>query len=75
MTAIDRAPVNSKLLKTLGYHPESQTLAAEFGDGKLYHYADVSPEEYAALQAAESVGSHFLKHIVRGGKPHTRIDG
>ena len=63
---VDRKPVESKVLKTVGYDPASQTLELEFHSGRVYRYADVSPEKHAALMAAESIGKHYGLHI----KPH-----
>lgn len=31
--------------------------------GGIYHYPTVSAQEHQDLMAAESVGSHFMKHI------------
>lgn len=59
--------VESSQIEGIGHSPESNTLAMKFKNGGLYHYANVTPEDFAALKEAESVGSHFYKHI----KPFT----
>ena len=58
-------PVKSTQIKEIGYSPESKTLVVTFlsGAGKAYHYADVTQAEYDAFKGAQSVGSHFGKHI------------
>ncbi|MGX6999862.1 KTSC domain-containing protein [Caballeronia sp. KNU42] len=61
----------SSQLHSIGHHPESSTLAIRFKakDGSpaaLYHYANVSDEDFAAFKGAESIGSHFYRNI----KPH-----
>lgn len=44
-----------------GYDPETKTAAIRFKTG-LYHYDGVSQEDYDALVAAKSMGSHFHKN-------------
>ncbi len=58
----------SSQLHSIGHHPESNTLAIRFKakDGSptsLYHYQNVTDEDFAAFKGAESIGSHFYKHI------------
>jgi hypothetical protein len=67
---MERIAVVSKTgMVGVGYDPEAEILEIEFksrkegGEGTLYHYHNVSPEEYAAFMAAESKGSHFIKSI------------
>lgn len=65
--------VKSSQIHSIGYDPASQTLAVRFkdrttgGPTSLYHYSGVTPANFDALKGAESIGSHFYKHI----KPHT----
>lgn len=68
---IDRQPLNSSALVSVGYHPEDQTLAVEFASG-VHHLADVTPEEFAAFQASESKGKHF--HQFLRSKPSTKVE-
>jgi hypothetical protein len=66
---MQRQEVKSSLLAAVGYDFESKTLMLEFKSkkegepGKVYRYADVSPETYKKFLAAPSLGSHFLKQI------------
>jgi len=58
----------SSQLHGYGYDPKTQTLALEFNSNhatKTYHYPGFTPEQFEALKnaAAESIGSHFYKHI------------
>lgn len=63
-------PVTSSNLESIGYDAASQTMAVQFKGGKPpYHYANVPPEVHEAFMAAESVGSHFARHI-RGNFDH-----
>lgn len=47
-----------------GYDPLTQTMALEFNSNHerlTYHYNGITPEKYAQLAGAESVGSAFYK--------------
>jgi hypothetical protein len=63
-------PCVSKQLHAYGWCPNTNTLDIQFkgknGPGSTYRYSNVSAEDYAALEAAESKGKHFGQHI----KPH-----
>jgi hypothetical protein len=63
--AIELKPVDSSQVKAIGYDPATQTLACTFtrGPGHIYHYPNVTPEQHAAFVGAESIGTHFGKHI------------
>lgn len=63
-------PVTSSNVEAIGYDAETKTMAVQFKGGKPpYHYANVPAEVYAAFVCAESIGSHFAKHI-RGNFDH-----
>lgn len=69
---IDLSPVDSSQLHSIGHDPDTNTLAICFkakggAAGSTYHYANFTAEDFAAFKGAESLGSHFGKHI----KPHT----
>lgn len=60
---IELTPVESSRLQAIGYNPDTQTLAIQFSPASVYHYANFTAEDWAAFQAAESKGSHFIKNI------------
>lgn len=62
---IPMEPVQSSQIATVGYSPEHQMLALTFtrGPGHTYHHPGFTPTDYAAFRGAESLGSHFIKHI------------
>lgn len=69
---ISMQPVASSQIHSIGHDAETNTLAIRFNGrnnapGSLYHYANVTPEEFKAFAGAESQGKHFYKHI----KPFT----
>ena len=62
---ISLTEVKSSQVKSIGHDPATNTLAVQFtrGAGSIYHYPDVSAEQAKAFIEAESIGSHFGKHI------------
>ncbi len=67
-------PVESSMIRAIGYDAGSRTLQVEFSSGAVYHYFDVPPEEHAALLQAESHGQHFLAHV-RDRYRYARVRG
>ncbi|CAI2430286.1 KTSC domain-containing protein [Serratia liquefaciens] len=67
MTPINMTPVESSQIDSIGHNPATNTLAIRFkskgAPSSLYHYSNVTAEDFAAFSGAESVGSHFYKHI------------
>ena len=66
--------VKSSQITAIGHDPATNTLAIQFPPGKvspgsLYHYQNFTAEQFAAFAGAESIGSHFGKHI----KPHADL--
>ena len=60
--------VSSSQIHSIGHDAESNTLAVRFKtkDGapaKLYHYNNVTAEDFSAFKGAESIGSFFYKQI------------
>ena len=63
MSLVPIKPVKSSAIQGEGYSEEHQVLALQFAGGSMHHYKGVTPEDYAAFQAAESKGRHFAAHI------------
>ncbi len=60
--------VESSQIAAIGHDPETSTLAIQFkgkGDapGSVYHYQNVNSDQFRLFAGAESIGSHFYKHI------------
>ncbi|KVQ87317.1 hypothetical protein WK09_19970 [Burkholderia ubonensis] len=75
--------VESSQIYAIGHDPATNTLAIRFlakrgGDkpGSLYHYANFTAEDFEAFRDAESIGSHFGKHIKPYDKkyPYTKVE-
>jgi hypothetical protein len=58
-----RTPVESSMIRDVGYDPETETLEIGFNSGTVFQYFDVKPEAYEALMNAGSKGRHFLDNI------------
>lgn len=59
--------VESSQIHSIGYDPETNTLAIRFksrgGPGSLYHYSNFTVDDFTAFSNAESKGAHFGKYI------------
>jgi len=80
-STISLTPVESSQLSAFGHDPATNTLAVMFppskdGSQRVYHYANVDAEKFAAFQAAESKGSFFIHNIKKDteGHPFTRMN-
>lgn len=60
---MERTPVSSSNIASVGYEPDTSTLQVEFNNGTIYDYYDVPEETYTALIGAGSVGSFFHANI------------
>lgn len=60
---MNRIPVQSSNLASIGYDPSSMTLEVEFISGRVYEYYDVPQSEYEGLMAAGSHGTYFNQNI------------
>ena len=69
---MDRLPVQSSNLSTVGYDEASMTLEIEFLKGGIYQYYNVPQSEYANLMNAESKGTYFT-HNIRGKYPYQKV--
>ncbi len=60
---MERKPVVSSNLVSVGYDPESLTCEIEFRGGNVYRYLGMTPERHQAFLEAPSLGKHFHQHI------------
>jgi hypothetical protein len=60
---IDREPVQSTSLASVGYDGAGKILEIEFISGAVYRYTAVPEKVYRELLAAESKGRYFSKNI------------
>lgn len=77
---MERKSVKSSQIFAVGYDPATKKMQVEFhakGDKhrSVYEYDNIEPHHHEALVGAESIGTHFGKHI-RGNTdkhPYRRI--
>ena len=69
---MDRQPVQSSNLVSVGYDASSQTMEIEFRDGRVYQYFDVPGSVFDELVVAASAGSYF-HHNIRGVYRYARL--
>jgi hypothetical protein len=84
MRTIDMQSVESSQIAAIGHDAETGTRAILFyrgfgrdkKPGSLYHYANVTAEDFEAFKSAESIGRHFGQHIkpFADRYPFERID-
>jgi hypothetical protein len=59
----EMTPVNSSLIKAIGYNDEKEELHVEFKNGTEYVYQEVPRGAFDQFLEAKSQGSFFLKKI------------
>jgi hypothetical protein len=64
---MDRTPVSSSNIASIGYDSTHEILEVEFLDGSIYHYFGVPEILFRGLMAATSHGSYLDAHIKEGG--------
>lgn len=60
---MERQPVDSSNLNSVGYDADTETLEVEFRNGGVYQYFEVPPSTHQNLLDAPSLGSYFNSHI------------
>jgi hypothetical protein len=60
---VDRLPVSSSNLASVGYDEVGQVLEVEFRHGGVYQYTGVSKSVFDELMAADSLGRYLATRI------------
>lgn len=63
---MERVPVMSSNVTSVGYDAEKRVLEIEFTGNNVYQYAEVSPEKHRELMASPSIGRFIHQHIKTG---------
>ena len=71
---IERVPVKSSSIKSIGYNLQSSSLELEFVNDSIYIYRNVPEHVYKEFLAAESKGRYFQAKI-SGKYPFDRSPG
>jgi hypothetical protein len=69
---MNRDPVASSNLNSVGYDEQSQTLEVEFSNGTVYQYYNVGSDLYDQFMRAPSKGQ-FLASYIRNAFPYSRV--
>ncbi|SCU87797.1 conserved hypothetical protein [Cupriavidus necator] len=69
---MDRTPVVSSNVASIGYDPDSSTLEIEFNNGSIYQYFDVSENIYEELRTSGSIGGYLATNI-KGVYRYSRV--
>ena len=70
---MQRLPVDSSDIVSVGYDPKARILEIEFKEGRIYEYLEVDSETYRLFTKADSYGQYFLGSI-NGHYRYNRID-
>jgi len=60
---MERTPVTSSQINSIGYDPNSRVLEVEFNNNRVYQYHPVTEECHLELMNAESKGKYFNANI------------
>lgn len=69
---MNRQPVSSSNIASIGYDVNSQTLEIEFLNGGVYQYFDVPQHVYGELMSAGSHGQ-YLAHNIKGVYRYSKV--
>lgn len=69
---MNRTPVRSSNIRSVGYDPASRTLEVEFNSGGIYQYSGVPATIYQGFMRAASKGSYLYDHI-KGRYPDRQV--
>jgi hypothetical protein len=61
---VERQPVKSRILRSMGYDDSTKILEIEFHTGLVYQYSGVPPKVYADLmQSGAEIGKYFTDKV------------
>lgn len=71
---MQRLPVESSDLVSIGYDARERVLEIEFKEGRIYQYLDVEPDIYERFTRTDSYGEYFYAHINKHYR-YKRVNG
>jgi hypothetical protein len=63
MINVERQPVKSRILRSVGYDDTTKILEIEFQSGLLFQYSGVPPKVYADLMHSGEIGKYFSEKV------------
>jgi XTP/dITP diphosphohydrolase len=70
---MQRLPVESSDIVSIGYDPKARLLEIEFKENRIYRYQEVEPDVYHRFMRADSFGQYFFASI-NGRYRYSRAD-
>jgi KTSC domain len=71
---MQRVPVESSSIASIGYAPQQRVLELEFRQSsEVYQYFDVPAQEYTAFLAADSKGTYLNQQFKPRGYRYQRL--
>lgn len=70
---MNRTPVNSSNLASVGYDASSSILEVEFLDNSVYQYFNVPNSIYMGLMSASSKGRYLDQNVKKAGYNYKKI--
>ena len=70
---MERSPVQSSNVASIGYDRDSSTLEIEFVSGSIYQYLNVPESIFTGLMNAPSKGSFLDQFVKKAGYPYSQI--
>ena len=70
---MERTPVQSSNVASVGYDHGSSTLEVEFLNGAMYQYFGVPESIFDGLMNASSKGSFLDQYVKKAGYAYTRV--
>ncbi len=63
MVLLERQPVKSRILRSVGYNDSTKILEIEFHTGLVYQYSGVPPKVYADFMHSDEIGKFFSEKV------------
>lgn len=61
---MERKSIESSMIRSIGFDPDSSVLEIEFNSGAIWQYFDFPESEWYEFENAESQGKYFNREIV-----------
>jgi hypothetical protein len=63
MIPVERQPVKSRILRSVGYDDSTKILEIEFYSGLVYQYSGVPPKVFADLMHSAEIGKYYAEKV------------
>jgi hypothetical protein len=60
---VERQPVKSRIMRSVGYDDTAKNLEIEFQTGLVYQYSGVPPKVYKDLMSSTEIGKYFTDKV------------